>query len=170
MTARHDDFEEFYQASYVRLVTILLAVLGNRQEAEDAAQEAFARALARWPVIRGYDLPELWVRRVALRLAVDSGRGWRRRRATATRLLASRAPDAAELSDSLPFTALGHALMRLPLREREVLVLHYVADMAVDRIAQDRGIPAGTVKDRLASGRRRLERELATSQEARDGR
>lgn len=170
MTARHDDFEEFYQASYVRLVTILLAVLGDRQEAEDAAQEAFARALARWPAIRGYDLPELWVRRVALRLAVDSGRGWRRRRDTATRLLAARAPGAAEPSDSLPFTALGHALLRLPLREREVLVLHYIADMTVDAIARERAIPPGTVKDRLASGRRRLERELSTSQEVRDGR
>jgi RNA polymerase sigma-70 factor, ECF subfamily len=165
-----DDFQDFYQANYVRLVMILLNVLGDRQEAEDAAQEAFARALARWPKICRYDLPELWVRRVALRIAVDSGRRLRRRLGTAARLRAVRQPGAAEPSDALPFTALGRALMRLPLREREVLVLHYVADMPVERIAADRGLPQGTVKDRLASGRRRLERELAASQEeARDG-
>lgn len=165
------DFEEFYQANYVRLVMILFSVLGDRQEAEDAAQEAFARALARWPRVGGYDLPETWVRKVALRIAVDSGRRWRRRRDTSARLAAVRHPGAAEPSDALAFTALGRALMRLPMREREVLVLHYVADMPVDRIAADRGLPAGTVKDRLAAGRRRLERELAQCpEEARDGR
>lgn len=164
------DFEDFYQANYVRLVLILSAVLGDRQEAEDAAQEAFARALARWPRVSGYDLPEMWVRRVALRIAVDSHRRWRRRRDASDRLQAAGAPAETEPSDALPFTELGRALMRLPLREREVLVLHYVADMPVERIATDRGLPAGTVKDRLAAGRRRLERELAACpKEARDG-
>jgi len=46
---RTSEFESFYQASYGRIVALLLGVLGDRQEAEDAAQEAFARALARWP-------------------------------------------------------------------------------------------------------------------------
>jgi RNA polymerase sigma-70 factor (ECF subfamily) len=70
--------------------------------------------------------------------------------------------------DSLAFTALGQALARIPLREREVLVLYYVADLPVEQIAQDRGIPAGTVKSRLAAGRRRLELGLAQDQ-ARSG-
>jgi RNA polymerase sigma-70 factor, ECF subfamily len=164
-----EDFEEFYHANYRRLVAILVAVLGDRQEAEDAAQEAFARAYARWPRLSGYDLPETWVRRVALRLAIDSGRRLRRRVGVTARLLAAR-PAEAEPSEALPFTPLGHALMRLPMREREVLVLHYVADMSVEQISADRGLPTGTVKDRLVAGRRRLERELAERQEASHGR
>lgn len=169
------DFEEFYQANYVRLVVILLAVLGDRAEAEDAAQEAFSRALVRWPAVSRYDLPEMWVRKVGLRLAIDAGRRWRRRLDTSARLLAQRRPAVAELSDDLPFTPVGHALMRLPQRDREVLVMRYVADMTVAEIAAERGVPAGTVRDRLAAGRRRLERELADgqaadAQETRDGR
>lgn len=74
----------------------------------------------------------------------------------------------AEPGDSLTFTALGQALARIPLREREVLVLYYVADLPVEQIAHDRGIPAGTVKSRLAAGRRRLEAGLAQDQ-ARSG-
>jgi predicted RNA polymerase sigma factor len=70
---QRNEFEDFYQASYGRVVALLLAVLGNRQEAEDAAQEAFTRALARWPRLSTYEVPEAWVRQVALRLAVDSG-------------------------------------------------------------------------------------------------
>jgi RNA polymerase sigma-70 factor (ECF subfamily) len=167
---RGDDFEEFYQANYGRLVALLLAVLGDRQDAEDAAQEAFARALARWPRVSGYDVPESWVRRVALHLAVDSGRQWRRRLGASAKLLAAWRSREEEPSDALPLTPVGRALTRLPMREREVLVLHYVADMSVRQISADRGLPTGTVKDRLAAGRRRLERELASqSEEARDG-
>jgi RNA polymerase sigma-70 factor (ECF subfamily) len=164
-----EDFEEFYQANYRRLVAILLAVLGDRQEAEDAVQEAFARAYARWPRISGYDLPETWVRRVALRLAIDSGRRLRRRAGATAKLLTGR-PAETDPSDALPFTPLGRALMQLPMRMREVLVLHYIADMSVEQISADRGLPAGTVKDRLATGRRRLERELSERQEASHGR
>jgi RNA polymerase sigma-70 factor, ECF subfamily len=168
---RSDEFEEFYQANYIRLVGVLFAVLGDRQEAEDAVQEAFARAFARWPRLSGYDLPETWVRRVALRIAIDSGRLVRRRLTTSARLMAGGHVETREPADALPLTPVGRALMRLPLREREMLVLHYVADMSVDQISADRGLPTGTVKDRLAAGRRRLERELASQQqEARDGR
>jgi RNA polymerase sigma-70 factor (ECF subfamily) len=81
-------------------------------------------------------------------------------------------PEAPDPGDSLAFTALGRVLSRIPLREREVLVLYYVADLPVEQIARDRGIPAGTVKSRLAAGRRRLERGLAqdraAQEEARD--
>ena len=163
---RTTEFEDFYQASYGRLVALLLAVLGDRQEAEDTAQEAFARALARWPRLSTYDLPEAWVRRVALRLAVDSGRRLRRTARLSARLRGSRQEPVPGPGEAVAFSALGSALMRLPLREREVLVLHYFADMTAEHIAAERGLPAGTVKARLVAGRQRLERELAADQEA----
>jgi RNA polymerase sigma-70 factor (ECF subfamily) len=68
------DFGEFYQANYGRVVAMATAMLGDRREAEDVAQEAFARALARWSRLRRYDQPGAWVRTVALRLAIDSAR------------------------------------------------------------------------------------------------
>ncbi len=159
------DFEEFYQANYGLTVALVTAVLGNRHEAEDVTQETFARALARWPRLSSYELPEAWVRQVALRLAVDSGRRLRRAIRTALRLRAALPAEAPEPGESLPFTALGPALMLLPIREREVIVLHYFLDLPVERIAHDRRIPASTVKARLVSGRRRLERELGQTRE-----
>jgi RNA polymerase sigma-70 factor, ECF subfamily len=152
------DFEEFYTANYGKIVALVTGVLGDWAEADDIAQETFARALARWPKLSGYELPEAWVRQVAMRLAIDSTRRMRRTLRLLPRLFI---PDAREEpAASLGFTALGRALARLPLREREVLVLYYVADLPVDRIAYERGIPVSTVKARLASGRRRLERDL----------
>ena len=168
---RTPEFEDFYQASYGRVMALLLAVVGDRQEAEDAVQEAFARALARWPRLSTYDLPEAWVRQVALRLAVDSGRRLRRSIRLSARLRGARPAQAPEPGEGVAFSALGSALMRLPLREREVLVLHYFADMTAERIAAERGLPAGTVKARLVAGRRHLERELVGDpEEARDAR
>jgi RNA polymerase sigma-70 factor, ECF subfamily len=155
------DFEEFYRANYGRVTALVAAVLGDRHEADDIAQEAFARALARWPRLAGYEVPEAWVRRVALRLAIDSGRRFRRTLRTMPLLRAAARPAGPEPGEALPFTELGQALAGVPLREREVLVLHYVADLSVQQIADERGIPAGTVKARLAAGRRRLEQGLA---------
>lgn len=153
------EFEEFYAANYGKIVALITAVLGDRSEADDIAQEAFARALARWPKVGEYELPEAWVRRVALRLAIDSGRRFRRTM-RALPLLRAMVRPAVSQPEPLAITPLGRALARLPLREREALVLHYVADMAVQQIAEDRGIRVSTVKARLAAGRRRLEQEL----------
>jgi RNA polymerase sigma-70 factor (ECF subfamily) len=165
------DFQDFYQANYGRTVALVTAITGDRAEAEDVAQETFARALARWNRLGGYDLPEAWVRRVALRIATDSGRRLRRAVKITGKLSAQRETPPAQPEDALGFSDLGRALRQLPLAQREVLVLHYLADLSVEQIAMDRGLPDGTVKARLAAGRRRLERELGRRPEAvRDGR
>lgn len=83
MPSSDDDFQDFYLASYGRTVAMVAAILGSRHEAEDVAQEAYARALARWSRLHGYDVPEAWVRKVALRIAIDAGRRHRRRAAAA---------------------------------------------------------------------------------------
>jgi DNA-directed RNA polymerase specialized sigma24 family protein len=71
-------FEEFYTATVGRLLGQLFPVTGDLHEAEKIVQEAFTRAAARWSRLRDYDVPEAWVRRVAMNLAADRGRGLRR--------------------------------------------------------------------------------------------
>ena len=121
MPVQTDDFGEFYEASYRRVVGLVAAIVGDRQQAEDIAQEAFSRALTRWHRVARYD--------------------------------------------PLQATALSVALMRLPLPQRQVLVLYYLADLPVDDIARDCGISVGTVRARLAAARHRLRRELTESDE-----
>ena len=52
------------------------------------------------------------------------------------------------------------ALKSLPLPFRQVLVLHYLADLPVERIAGEFGIAVGTAKSRLARARQALARQL----------
>ncbi len=80
-----DEFDAFYLGSYGRLVAELHGVVG-RADAEDAVQEAFARASVRWERIREYDHAEAWVRRVAFNLAISSLRSARRKLAAYGRI------------------------------------------------------------------------------------
>ena len=79
-------FEECFAASYGRLVGLLFAFLHDQAQAEDAVQDAFASALLRWPVVRGYHDPEAWVRTVAFRRAIDHHRHTTRQRRALLRL------------------------------------------------------------------------------------
>ncbi|MET9036616.1 sigma factor [Streptomyces mirabilis] len=78
------------KSAYARLVGQLFSVTSSLEQAEDVVQEAFIRALDRWPRIQAYDVPELWVRRVAINLAVSEIRKLRRRAAALLRLGAQR--------------------------------------------------------------------------------
>jgi RNA polymerase sigma-70 factor (ECF subfamily) len=153
-----DGFDAFYQDSYARLVRQLWAVTGSRQDAEDVVQEAFVRAAARWGRVGAYELPEAWVRRVAIRLALNE---LRRVRRGLTALLRLRPAHQDGPSEDRP--ALIVALRDLPLRYRQVLVLHYLADLPVQQIAAELGLPQGTVTTWLARGRLALIQRLGTS-------
>jgi RNA polymerase sigma-70 factor (ECF subfamily) len=156
-----DDFEDFYQASYPRLVGQLTVMTGSLEDAEDAVQEAFARASTRWARLRAYDAPEAWVRRVALNLATSGLRRARRQLAALGRLGAVTA-ESAHLIDRLAIQA---GLRRLPLRQRQVLVLHYGADLPVEEVARQLRVPTGTVKSRLARARAALGAYMEEGQE-----
>jgi RNA polymerase sigma-70 factor (ECF subfamily) len=62
----------------------------------------------------------------------------------------------------LPADSLGlvEALKALPLPFRQVLVLHYLADLPVERVAGELDIAVGTAKSRLARARQALARQL----------
>jgi len=142
------DFDAFYGATARRVVRHAYALTGNIADAQDIAQEAFARAWQRWDSVRAYDSPEAWVRRVATNLATSRFRRDRTARAAARELIARNVP---EISPDT--VALVAALRKLPQRQREVLVLHYLADLPVGQIATELRCPVGSVKAWLSRGR-----------------
>lgn len=154
-------FEDFYGAVYGRLVGQLYLVTGDLHDAEDVVQEALTRAAARWSRLREYEVPEAWVRRVAVNLATDGFRRARRRLALAVRLRPGPDPD----PPTLDRLAVTQALRALPHDQRAVVVLHHLLDLPVDRVAAELGVPAGTVKSRLARARRALAASLASEPE-----
>lgn len=146
-------FDEFYAASFRRLVGQLYAMTGNLTDAEDAVQEAYARAWQRWDKVGDYGAPEAWIRTVAYRIAVSSGRKAK------NRVLAHRHRE--EGREQLPglnpdHLALMAALRRISADQRRAIVLHYLVGLSVDEIADETAAPTGTVKGWLARGRKAM--------------
>jgi RNA polymerase sigma-70 factor (ECF subfamily) len=143
-------FEEFYDATYRRLLKQVVLVTGDRGDAEDLLQDAYGRAAVRWRRLRDYQAPEAWVRRVALRLAIDRARRARRRAAALLRLRPPGSPSVELSADSLD---LYNALRGLPLGQCQVVVHHHLVGLPVQEVASQLNVPVGTVKSRLTRGR-----------------
>ncbi len=150
------DFDDFYASTCRRVIGQVYAMIGDIGEAEDAVQEAFTRAWQRWSTLREYSDPEAWVRTVAYRAAVSS---WRK---AVNRLTAHRRHGAAtEVPELGPeHVVLVQAMRKLPADQRRVVVLHHLVGLPVEQIARETGTAVGTVKSRLARGRRALAGEL----------
>jgi RNA polymerase sigma-70 factor, ECF subfamily len=152
------EFDDFYAASFQRITGQIYAMIGNRDEAQECVQEAFARAWAHRRKIDRAEHPEAWVRTTAYRIAVS-----RWRRTTRGRRPTDRAVGAAveTAPPSITHVALVAALKQLPEAQRQALVLHHIADLPVHDVAREVGVPEGTIKARLSRGRAALAALLA---------
>jgi RNA polymerase sigma-70 factor (ECF subfamily) len=150
-------FDAFYRSTCRPLLGQLYAMCGDMDEAQDCLQEAYLRAWQRWPRISQYKDPAGWVRQVAWRLAINR---WHRAR-NAVRAWVRHGPAPAVAEASPDGLLLAAAMRGLPVAQREALVLHYLAGMTIEQIADQTGAPAGTIKARLARGRTHLSELLS---------
>jgi RNA polymerase sigma-70 factor, ECF subfamily len=150
-------FREIFAVSYPRLVVQLYGVTGDAVEAEDLVQEAFVRAAAAGRRFTKLDNHEAWLRTVAINLQRSR---WRKQR-NFSRIrdrLSEPPTDLPALEDRLDVI---EALRGLPAGQREVVALHYLADLEVAEVARTLRIAEGTVKSRLSRGRDALALALA---------
>ncbi len=146
------DLDELYDASYRRLVVQLYALCGDLADAEDAVQEAFVTALRKRSDFAHVSNPEAWLRTVALN---QLRRGWRH--AAVVRRYQGKVPGPQRSIEVGPeHVAIVAALAEVDPDQREVVVLHHLADLGTAEIAAELGVPEGTVKSRLSRGRARL--------------
>jgi RNA polymerase sigma-70 factor (ECF subfamily) len=160
-----EDFDEFYASTARRVLLHVYAVCGDLGDAQDITQEAYARAWQQWAAVAEYEHPELWVRKVAWRLAANRWRGLRRWLAAQTR----HGPGEDTEGPSPERIAVLSAMRRLPETQRHAIAMHYLLDMPVQEIAESTGVPSGTAKARLARGRAALA-PLLKDEEAVDAR
>jgi len=136
------------------------------QDAEDAFQEAAARAWRLWPGRAAIANPRAWLMTVGYRAFLDL-----RRKAAAVHAASvalelepvdrrHAAPaDAAATSEEA--CRVREAVAELPDEIREVFVLHYTGGLSIAEAADAMGIKVGTAKSRLAAGLNELRRRLA---------
>lgn len=148
-----DEFDDAFDGLAVLARRVAFRILGDRAEAEEVAQEALARAYVRWRSVAGHAEP--WVARVAANLAIGV---WRKRRPTVA-FEDAHAGVAAD-AHALERYGLVAALRRLPRRQREVVVLRYLADLPEAEVAAQLRTSVGSVKTHAHRGLARLRAEL----------
>lgn len=144
-----DEFDSFVLGAWGRLFRTAYALTGNRHDAEDMLQSAFAKAYTNWRRIRRADSPEAYVHRIVTNETISA---WRRRWRQVERS-AEAPPDrsAPSHADAVNNRAtMWTAIQSLPPRQRAVVVLRYYEDLSEKDIAAVLGISPGTVKSQAS--------------------
>jgi RNA polymerase sigma factor (sigma-70 family) len=147
-------FDTFFRVEYPRLLRVLSSA---DLSADDALQEAFAKAALLWDRVSGYEDPAGWVRHVAVRRMLDERRSSRRKHAAIERL--------SELSTSGDVDRdgvmdLAVAIDDLPCQQRVALSLFYLGGLTSAQTGEAMGISAGAVRFHLHEARARLRERL----------
>jgi RNA polymerase sigma-70 factor (ECF subfamily) len=153
----HVGFDAFYREEHARVLGVVVALTGRTDLAGDAADEAFARALARWARVSKMASPGAWTAKVALNVVRRSIR----RAARECSLHAEQvSAESAPASDPV----LWAVVRALPPRQRTAVVLRYVGDFTHAEIAHAMRVRPGTVGSTLDAAHRNLRVSLATEE------
>jgi len=155
---------DLFRAHHLELVRLALLMTGDLAAAEDVVQDAFEQLHRRWPSLRQPGSGLAYVRSSVLNGCRSMHRRARVARKHAPRLAG---PPAAGADASDPADAVAGersdliaALLALPRRQREVLVLRYYADLDVAEIAATLRIGPSAVRSTAARGLDALARAL----------
>lgn len=134
--AQRSDIEDVYSAERLGLVRLAFLLTGERDLSEDLVQTAFAAAQGRWADI---DDPLPYLRRVIVNQANETHRQ-RYRHPPEEPEPVTHQPDIDET---------WAELLRLPVRQRAVVVLRFYEDLPLTEIARLLDRPAATVRSDL---------------------
>lgn len=168
----HNAFGEIVELYKDKVFQICFRMLGNRQEAEDLAQEAFVRAFVN---IRSFNIQmkfSTWLYRIATNLCIDR---LRKKKpdyyldaevsgSEGLNMYSQIASDMAKPEDEVESLELQETIqveiMKLPEKYRSVIVLKYIEELSLKEISEILDLPVGTVKTRIHRGREALRKQL----------
>jgi RNA polymerase sigma-70 factor (ECF subfamily) len=146
---------ETHLPSAFRLASV---IIGNAEDAEDATQDALARAWRARSSLRGQDRFDPWFQRIVVNACRDSLRRNRRGPLLVGLEVADARPsgDVDVAQEVVARNALNAAFDRLNADQRIALAMRYFLDLEVDEIARRTGARLGTVKSRINRGLNQL--------------
>ncbi|MDM5214844.1 RNA polymerase sigma factor SigW [Peribacillus sp. RS7] len=168
----HNAFGEIVEIYKDKVFQICFRMLGNRQEAEDLAQEAFVRAFVN---IRSFNIQmkfSTWLYRIATNLCIDR---LRKKKpdyyldaevagTEGLNMYSQIASDMAKPEEEVESLELQETIqveiMKLPEKYRSVIVLKYIEELSLKEISEILDLPVGTVKTRIHRGREALRKQL----------
>jgi RNA polymerase sigma-70 factor (ECF subfamily) len=149
------------------LTSTLWFLVGNREDAQDMAQEAFLRCWRRQDALPDIRNLRAWIFQVGLNAARDLRRSaWRRRVKSfvgdETMLIDENgAPPGQELEDAETLQRIRQAILELRPEEQEVFLLRQNGELTYEQIAEMYHRPIGTVKTQMRSALQKLRKVMA---------
>jgi RNA polymerase sigma-70 factor (ECF subfamily) len=171
-----DAFEDLVAQFERPVYSLCFRLLGDAEEARDAAQETFLKVYRGLRSFRGESGLKTWIYRIAINQAMNQQRWWRRRHRDETvSLELSRSDSDQRLADSLAASnrspeqlaiagereqRIMKALAETKQEYRIALILREIEELSYEEIAEALSISIGTVKSRIARGREELRRRV----------
>jgi RNA polymerase sigma-70 factor (ECF subfamily) len=148
--------EVLYRERFSDFVAVAASIVGEREAAREAVQDAFAAVVRSRREFRGEGPLEAWV----WRAVVNAARKSRKKYAREAQLFPGPVVSNGSRPDHEPRSELAALVGALPERQRLILFLRYYADLDYRRIAQILGVQTGTVSASLHAARATLRRAL----------
>ena len=142
-------FERFYEEQKGAVLARLRGLLG--QDADDAFQETFLRALRAYPSLKHGRHLRAWALTIASNVAIDAKRR--------ERITAADVPDLESVDEPLPYEELRRLTAELPQKERAAVFLRYGYDLSYEEIGSAIGSSSEAARQAASSGVRRLRRK-----------
>ena len=143
------EYDWLFADEFPAVMRTVYLMVHDVDRAEDLTQDAFVQLLKHWKKVSRYERPGAWVRRVAIRLALDAIRRERLRAILERKVHPGPAAVLADID-------LQRAIRSLPRMQRAAIVLRYFDDLDIDEIANTLGCSRSTVRVHLHRARKHL--------------
>ena len=161
--ARRGDEEAFADLARAvgdRLMAIAFRILRDVDRAEDAVQQALMTAWRELPSLRDDDRFDAWLRRILVHACYAEAKR-RRTWAANIRILPTDGPAARDDTSTVVLRdQLERGFRRLSPEQAAIFVLHHYVGLSLPEIAEELGLPLGTVKSRMHYARKILRAAL----------
>ena len=158
----HQQLEKFIYEHGEELLRLAYTYVKKHDVAEDLVQDVLLKAFEQREQFLGHASYRTYLYRMTINRCYDYFRSWTYRNTIVTEQITKfiKKPDLFEQPDLEEESYLGHCILSLPLKYREVLILYYYKDLSQEEIAELLSISINTVKTRMVRGRERLKKIL----------
>ncbi len=162
----HDIMDEYGE----RLIRLSYTYVKNWEDAEDIVQEVFTTCYEKIETFRGEGPLKSWLYTITVNRCKDHLKSWFHRNIWTGIVFESFIPSP-EKSPELKlivddeYRVLAEELLKLPVKYREILILHYQESMSVQEISELINMKSSTVKSRLHRGRQQLKKAISRQEE-----
>jgi RNA polymerase sigma-70 factor (ECF subfamily) len=144
-----EEYDLLFTVEFRAVMRTVYLMVRDLDRAEDITQDAFVQLLRHWKKVSRYDRPGAWVRRVAIRLAMDSLQRERLRAVVERKFEPPSTPGPVDI-DVL------RAVGGLPPMQRAAVILHYLEDRPFAEIADILGCSESTARVHVHRARKHL--------------